>query len=103
MSVFSTIEIIAQGLKPNRKCPVPCTAHIMDIQNAIINDLLCYVSSAKSSLSHETLITSACAFYTPEVIKEAKAIACDIAKERNVNRKKTANQPQPAIQDLEDI
>ena len=75
----------------------------MNIQNALINDLLCYISSAKDSLTSEMIITSASAFYSPEIIKEAKSTICDIANERNVNRNKSVNQPKPSVVDMKDI
>jgi len=75
----------------------------LTIDNAICNDVLCYLSTARDSLPRDIIILNACAFYKSEKILQAKEIIHNICLEKIVNRKKTVNQPNPTTIDLQDI
>ena len=74
-----------------------------DIFNAVLNDILCYISSARDSLSQEALITNCHGYYEEDKIKEAQQIICDLAKVRAINRKAGKNVANPILIVLKDI
>jgi len=75
----------------------------LNIGNAIANDILCYLSTARNSLTKEVIVLNAAAFYRPEKILQAKEIIYNVFCEKIVVRKKSANQPYPTTIDLSDI
>jgi len=75
----------------------------ISISNAIADDVLCYLSTARHTLPKETIVMNACAYYAPEKILAAKEVIHNVFCERMIARKKSANQPNPTIVDLYDI
>ena len=75
----------------------------MDLLNTVLNDVLCFISSAKNSMTVESIETTASTFYTEEAVKDAKEIMCNISGERAVIRRKTPNQPNIVLLDVKDI
>ena len=71
-----------------------------NIENAIENDILCYISSARNNLSQERLILNAVAFYDPDPIHKAKEILCKIANERFITRRASTAFPKPAAANI---
>lgn len=74
-----------------------------DIENAVVNDVLCFVSTARSSMPHDKVTLSAVAYYTEEDIKKAKDVVFEIAGDRPVNRRPCASHPNPSVADIGDI
>ena len=74
-----------------------------DLLNTVANDLLCYISSARDSLSQEVLITNCHGYYGEEKIKEAQQIICELAKVKAINRKSGKNASNPFIVIMKDI
>ena len=68
-----------------------------------MNDVLCYISSARNSLTQEVLITNCVGFYSGEKIKEAKRLICGIADERPINRRNSSNVRDPIAVEAKDI
>ena len=71
--------------------------------SVVINDLLCYCSTAWSSLTHDQIILNCTGFYKPEVIFAAKETLFSHFNEHPTKRKATANNPTPAVVNIEDI
>ena len=71
--------------------------------SVIINDLLCYCSTARSSLTNDQIILNCTGFYKPEVIYAAKETLFKHFNEQPKQRKATANNPTAAVGNLEDI
>ena len=74
-----------------------------ELKNTIANDLLCYIASARSSMTKNAMTTSCVGFYSPEAIKEAKELISKLNNERPITRRKTDNNPNPNLIDLQDI
>ena len=74
-----------------------------DLKNTVLNDLLCYVSTARNALSQDNIAMNALAFYSPEAVKMAKETICKIAGEKNIVRKSCADHRNPISADLKDI
>ena len=74
-----------------------------DLPNTVINDLLCFLTSARDSLSHDNIIVNAVAFYKSDSIKSAKEIIFRMCDERNIARKSSASNPNPSVPDVRDI
>ena len=74
-----------------------------DLKNTILNDVLCYVNSARGTLSLEEIVTNASVFYKAETVKSAKDIICKVADERSISRKSCADHPNPASAHVKDI
>ena len=60
------------------------------LDNAYLNDILCYISTSRLSLSHEDIILNSVAFYKENAIKEAKEAGT------YVNVKRINKQPREA-------
>ena len=73
------------------------------LENTVLNDVLCYISSARDALSHEKIILNALAFYDTEAVKQAKEVIFGILKEKPIKRKTCSSHPNPTVADLEDI
>ena len=58
-----------------------------DITNAIISNVLCYLSSARSVLSDQNIIVACMTFYKADDIKEAKEIFFNCAVETMPKRR----------------
>ena len=74
-----------------------------DLTDTVVNDVLCYISSASSVLTQNDLTMNALAFYKPEAVKKAKDIICGISKEKPITRKICKDHPNPTTADLKDI
>ena len=74
-----------------------------DLQNTVINGILCYIASARDTLSHDEIVSNAFAFYKAETVVEAKEIICGLTKEKFVNRKSCNAHKDPAEAHLKDI
>ena len=71
--------------------------------NPIINDILCYISSARDTISRDKIIINAFSYYTADDIKTAKTLICTTTGERNVKRKECASEPNVPRADMRDI
>ena len=71
--------------------------------NPIINDILCYISSARDTISRDKIIINAFSYYTADDIKTAKTLICTTTGERNVKRKECASEPNVPRADIRDI
>ena len=68
-----------------------------------INDVLCYVSTARQTLSSDTIVQNAVAFYSSEQILKAKKEVFGLAKEKPMARKACPSHPNPSTQDIKDV
>ena len=57
------------------------------IQNAVINSVLCYLSSARHLLEEQSLIASCITFYNRDIIYKAKEVMCNFASEDIIKRR----------------
>ena len=73
------------------------------IDNALCNDILCYISSARDTLSRENIVANCVGYYKSESIVKAKEIIFEICGERFITRKVCASQPNPCVAHLNDI
>ena len=69
----------------------------------IVNNILCYISTARDSVSEANLITNCTGFYDTDQVRDAQQIICDLAKVRAVNRKSSKNVPDPKSVIMQDI
>ena len=74
-----------------------------DVENSVVNDILCYITTSRDSLTQEDIISSAVAFYDGSAIKIAKELIFQICKERLTTRKPCGSHPNPSVKDMEDI
>jgi len=75
----------------------------LTVNNAVINDVLCYISTARDSLAKDVIVMNACAYYRAEKILQAKELIHNIFCEKMVTRRRSPNQPNTASIDLHDI
>ena len=76
---------------------------MFDLENTVVNDVLCYISTARASLSRDRIVLNALAFYSDVAVRRAKDMIFDICKEKSVKRKACTSHPNPIAADLEDI
>ena len=74
-----------------------------DLKDTILDNVLCYISSARNTLTHENVIKNAMAFYKREIIIKSKEVISNLAGVRPANRKACKSHSNPASADLEDI
>lgn len=68
-----------------------------------INDVLCYITTARDSLSRDNILTNVVGFYSGEAIFVAKEEIFSFSNERLVKRKATNDHPNPAVMNVKDI
>ena len=73
------------------------------VENAVVNDLLCFVSTARNTFTADNIVLNVVGFYKDEDIKKAKATLYQICRETPVNRKQCASQPNPSVSHTKDI
>ena len=73
------------------------------LENVVVNDLLCFVSTARISFTADNIVLNVVGFYKDEDIKKAKATLYQICKETPVIRKQCASQPNPSGSHTKDI
>ena len=73
------------------------------LTNAVQDDILCFITTARESLSKERVVQNAAAFYSKEAIKKSKDALFELRKEVPPRRNASKTQPNPAIANLEDI
>ena len=74
-----------------------------EINNAVINNVLCFIYTGRNTLSSEEIVSSAVAFYTSEKIKEAKETIFRLYKEKLISRKSCEKYPNPSVPNMMDI
>ena len=60
---------------------------MLEIKNAVINDVLCYIASARRTLSDQAMISICQAFYSHEKIFEAKELLYNFTDDNIVKRR----------------
>ena len=73
------------------------------IRNAVKDDLLCFLSTSRDSLTKDSIVLDAVAFYRSDAILKSKEIFFKICEERLVTRKQCASHPNPSVADVTDI
>ena len=68
-----------------------------------VNDVLCYLTTARNTLSRDNIILNAVGFYTNEVIYSAKEEIFNLCSERPIRRKATQEVSNPAVSNIKDI
>ena len=58
-----------------------------DISGSIINDVLCYISTSRNTLSRDSITLNAVAFYKSELVKQAKEVIFEVYNETPIQRK----------------
>ena len=67
------------------------------------NALLCYITTARGSLTKDNIIGNVVAFYSSDVIYSAKEEIFGICNERPIKRKATAEFPNASVPNVRDI
>ena len=73
------------------------------LSNAVGNDVLCYISTARHTLSKDNITLNCIGFYKSDVIVKAKDVIYSICDERAVTRKACNSHPNPNVADIVDI
>ena len=73
------------------------------LENSILNNVLCYISSSRINHTNDTILTNTVAFYKSDAIKSAKELLFKICKENPTTRKSCAKHPNPSTADVGDI
>ena len=73
------------------------------LDNTVIDDVLCYITSSRNSITNDSIIVNAAGFYKPEIVRKSKELIFKICNERVIARKATTNRPNTAIPDVQDI
>ena len=74
-----------------------------NLENVILNDVLCFLSTIRDSQAHDDIVAIAVAFYKSEVIKQAKEKLFEICNEKLIARRSTREHPNPSVPDLKDV
>ena len=75
----------------------------MNLDNTILNDVLCFLTTSRDSLTSDDACIIAVAFYKPDDIVQAKETLFTICKEKLIRRKACQQHPNPNIADIQDI
>ena len=67
------------------------------------NSVLCFITSARNSLSKDNIILNSVAYYSSEVVYAAKEEIFSFCDERPIKRKASAEYPNPAVANVRDI
>ena len=59
----------------------------MNIQNAVVNDILCYMSTARHSFSEEEILTIVYSYYAHEGISSAKTLLVQVTNINSIKRR----------------
>ena len=78
-------------------------AAVDKLSNAILSDVLCFLTSARNTLTSDQIILNATAFFKDESIIKSKEMLFEIAGERPIKRKACQSQPNPAVANLDDM
>ena len=73
------------------------------IKNALIDNVLCFISTSRDSLSNEEIIASTVAFYNGEAIKKAKETIFRLCNEKIIQRRQGDKNPNPSVPNVRDI
>lgn len=75
----------------------------MPDENLMINDVLCFLSTSRDTLTSDEAIISATAFYNSDDILSAKKIIFSLCKEKLTVRRSCPEHPNPTVADIQDI
>ena len=81
----------------------PFMEDMFTVENACVNDVLCYVTSARNTLSHDDIVVNTVGFYKDDAIKKAKTVLFQICNETPINRKQCSKEPNPSVSHTKDI
>lgn len=73
------------------------------LSNVLSNDVLCFISTSRHTLTKDTIIASTIGFYKPDQILQAKDTLFKVCKERPTIRKVCASHPNPNVADVADM
>ncbi len=74
----------------------------MNIQNAIVNDVLCYISTARHSIPADDIVSIVHSYYEHSKIASAKTLLCEICKTHPIKRR-TEDKIKVDIRDMLDF
>ena len=74
-----------------------------NLLNTVRCDILCYLVSARHTLTRDSIILNVVAFYKPECIVSAKALIFKICNETPIKRRPCNKNPNSSVADIEDI
>ena len=74
----------------------------MPVADIVLNDVLCYITTSRASLTTDNIVTNAAAFFSQEKIHAAKQTICSHASEKVIVRRGTREESVPIL-DLKDI
>lgn len=74
-----------------------------DLRNALVNNVLCFITTSRNTLNHDEIVSSVVAFYNAEKIKEAKEIIFKLLREKVIVRKTCDKHPNPSVPNVKDI
>ncbi len=69
----------------------------------VIDDVLCFIQSARKSLNEVCIGLMAVAYYTPEIILASKESIFKVCQEECTKRRQTKQYPNPSTRDVVDI
>ena len=73
------------------------------LENTIKNDILCYISTSRHSLTIESIVINTVGFYKSDAILKAKETIYGLCKERLITRKTCVSHLNPNVADIHDI
>ena len=76
---------------------------MFELQNTVLNDVLCFISTARKTLPHANVTAQTVGFYDDGAIRKAKETIFKICNEKPVARKSCSSHPNPSVADVEDI
>ena len=82
---------------------MPPQANLHTLHNVMKDNILCYISSARHSISREQIIKNTCAFYEQKDILKSKRDLFELCKEHPIKRNSCQSHPNPIIADIADI
>ncbi len=69
----------------------------------VIDDVLCFIQSARNGLNEVCICQMAVAYYTPEIILASKESIFKVCEEECTKRRQTKQYRNPSTRDVEDI
>ena len=75
----------------------------MALKEAVLDNVLSFIQSAKASLTRDNIIMNAISFYKSDQILKAKDKIYELADQRPPKRNKSPSHPDPLTADMDDI
>ena len=73
------------------------------INNAVVNKVLCFVYTSRDALSTEDIVSTAVVYYSKEEIEQAKKFLVKLCAEKPIGRVSCASWPDPCVAHISDM